>query len=599
VTGGQRDELVAARADAILARARTAEAYAEHFEAQMDRGKLRKLLSSARVFRRPGALLLAVILVPCGLLGYAASKADTAQVLSGTNELAAVNTASGQLVAVTPLPDPPGGLSAADGSVWVADPAAGRVSRIDPGTGAEAAWVPVDGEPGAIASGGGAIWVAGTEGGTVTRIDPVTDGVTQTISLPWTHPEDITFGAGRVWVADPAARELAEINPVTGSLERELPLDLQPSAIAAVGQAIWIAGYDTATIEKLAAASGRVLARVRVANGPAALAVGDGSLWVASSAGAVSRIDLATSAVAAVIPVGGSPAALVAGPGSVWIASLDSGTISQIDPRTNRVTASVSVTGVPTSLAIAGSLIWTGIQRTGEAVRSVTDWRLPGPSRLPGEQAEGAGLVDGLGPAAGAELGVQVPLVRLDRVHRQVQLAGDLPCRQVGRQVMQHPGLAAGQHLAMASRGGQGAAGVGWVAERVAGDRRQQERRRHPDPLSGRDVGLIDRCGHLTAPSCLSRVRYFYVRAPGGPIAPVTGPGQGPGLGPTHPSVRLGRLVSGSDSGVGRPAGGEIPLVGARLYISEPCPHIQREAPSAKDLTCQTATTRTPRPSPG
>jgi len=48
----------------------------------------------------------------------------------------------------------------------------------------------------------------------------------------------------------------------------------------------------------------------------------------------------------------------------------------------------------------------------------------------------------------------------------------------------------------------------------------------------------------------------------------VTGPGQGPGLGPRHPSVRLGRLVSGSDSGVGRPAGGEIPLVGARLYIS-------------------------------
>ena len=68
------------------------------FVAQMDRGKVRKLLSSARVFRRPGVILLAMILVPCGLLGYAASKADTAQVLSGTNELAAVNTASGQLV---------------------------------------------------------------------------------------------------------------------------------------------------------------------------------------------------------------------------------------------------------------------------------------------------------------------------------------------------------------------------------------------------------------------------------------------------------------------------------------------------------------------
>ena len=35
MTGGQRDELVAARADAILAGVHAVEAYAEHFEAQM------------------------------------------------------------------------------------------------------------------------------------------------------------------------------------------------------------------------------------------------------------------------------------------------------------------------------------------------------------------------------------------------------------------------------------------------------------------------------------------------------------------------------------------------------------------------------------
>lgn len=57
VTGGQHDELVEARADAILAGVQTAVAYAEHFEAQMDRGPARKLLSSVlRMFRRPGGL---------------------------------------------------------------------------------------------------------------------------------------------------------------------------------------------------------------------------------------------------------------------------------------------------------------------------------------------------------------------------------------------------------------------------------------------------------------------------------------------------------------------------------------------------------------
>ena len=131
MTGGQRDELVAARADAILAGVHTVEAYAEHFEAQMRavafqaqmRRKAHYLLAPLRIFGRSGAILLALILVPCALLGYAASTARIAPVMfSGANELAAVNTASGRLVAVTLLPAPPGAVSAADGSVWVADP---------------------------------------------------------------------------------------------------------------------------------------------------------------------------------------------------------------------------------------------------------------------------------------------------------------------------------------------------------------------------------------------------------------------------------------------------------------------------------------------
>ena len=207
MTGGQRDELVAARADAILAGVHTVEAYAEHFEAQMRtvtagvrmRRKACELLAPLRIFRRSGAILLALILVPCALLGYAASTARVAPVMfSGANELAAVSTSSGRVVAVTLLPAPPGAVSAADGSVWVADPAADQVARIDPGTGTEVARVLVGGEPGAIASGGGAIWVADTVGAAVIRIDPATDSVIQTITLPWAHLGAIAFGAGRV-----------------------------------------------------------------------------------------------------------------------------------------------------------------------------------------------------------------------------------------------------------------------------------------------------------------------------------------------------------------------------------------------------------------
>jgi hypothetical protein len=73
VTGRPRDELVEARADFILAGAQTAKAFAEHFEAQihggefeaqMNRGKVRKLLAPLRIFCRKGVILLAVMLAP-------------------------------------------------------------------------------------------------------------------------------------------------------------------------------------------------------------------------------------------------------------------------------------------------------------------------------------------------------------------------------------------------------------------------------------------------------------------------------------------------------------------------------------------------------
>jgi YVTN family beta-propeller protein len=138
MTGEQRDE-VEVRADAILARAHAAAAYTEYFEAQMRagwfearryRGYGRQLLAGRRVFRRPQVILLAVILVPCALVAYAT----------------------------------------ADVSVWVADQAAGTISRIDPRTGQVTAVVGVTGAPTSLAIAGRSIWT-GTRKITVTTVE--------------------------------------------------------------------------------------------------------------------------------------------------------------------------------------------------------------------------------------------------------------------------------------------------------------------------------------------------------------------------------------------------------------------------------------------
>ena len=58
MTRRQRDELVAVRADLILADEPAVEAYMLHFEAQLRRGKVRKLLYASYVhFARAGAIL--------------------------------------------------------------------------------------------------------------------------------------------------------------------------------------------------------------------------------------------------------------------------------------------------------------------------------------------------------------------------------------------------------------------------------------------------------------------------------------------------------------------------------------------------------------
>ena len=86
-------------------------------------------------------------------------------------------------------------------------------------------------------------------------------------------------------------------------------------------------------------ARARPLKAIGVGNGPAAIAVGYGGVWVANrDDGTVTRIDAATDAVSDTVRVGGSPVAVAAGLGAIWVADGGTGAVIRIDPRTRRVT---------------------------------------------------------------------------------------------------------------------------------------------------------------------------------------------------------------------------------------------------------------------
>src|ERR1043166_3427510 len=82
------------------------------------------------------------------------------------------------------------------------------------------------------------------------------------------------------------------------------------------------------------------LREVEVGGRPFSLAEAAGSLWVADfESGTVDQLDPATNRVVARIQVGGSPYGLAAGGGSLWVGNYGSDSVARIDTATNQVIA--------------------------------------------------------------------------------------------------------------------------------------------------------------------------------------------------------------------------------------------------------------------
>jgi len=148
-------------------------------------------------------------------------------------------------------------------------------------------------------------------------------------------------------------------------------------ALAAGYGAVWVPSFDSDVLTKIDAATGERRWRKRVPHSPQAVAVGDGSVWLASlgrwhsvhggvvvpdGPGIVLRLDPRSGTVRARIEVGRGPRAVAVGGGAVWILNGQGigadGTVDRIDPRTNRVAASVRVPHWPAAIAAGRRYTW-------------------------------------------------------------------------------------------------------------------------------------------------------------------------------------------------------------------------------------------------
>jgi DNA-binding SARP family transcriptional activator len=174
-----------------------------------------------------------------------------------------------------------------------------------------------------------------------------------------------TFGGGRAWFVcggDPPM--VGWIDPATNRLGGvPYPDSERATAIAWASHSLWLANRDENTVSQFDPFTRETLVRINVAAHPVAIAVGGGSVWVAGfRSDAISRVagrEAGLTPVVTTIRAGDGPVALAFDRGTLWVANAGDHTISRIDAAKAMVTATIQLGNVvPSAIAAGAGKVW-------------------------------------------------------------------------------------------------------------------------------------------------------------------------------------------------------------------------------------------------
>ena len=139
------------------------------------------------------------------------------------------------------MPSGPGALTAAEGSLWVTNPDAATVSRIDEETQTVIDTIPVGLAPSGIAAGDGVIRVVESGGPTVSRISTATDDLVGDPIELGNGPVDVAVGEDAAWVTNRLDGTISKIDPERGEVVDTVSVGFNPSGIAVGFDSVWVA----------------------------------------------------------------------------------------------------------------------------------------------------------------------------------------------------------------------------------------------------------------------------------------------------------------------------------------------------------------------
>lgn len=271
----------------------------------------------------------------------------------------------------------PSSIAFGEDAVWVLNGDDGTVSRIDPSSKETVRTIAVGARPTGLAAGAGAVWAVNMDN-TVTRIDPRANLVVTTIRLPTSSEKPpvsmgtgahIAVGGGAVWVTRLLQHGFVwRIDPKTNAVAAtvRLPRGAGGDALAVGEDAVWVTGnggvmrIDATTYEKT------LLSAVEPA-GIGGIAVSKGAVWVAgitsgSERDSLWRIDPVGEYATASIAIGAGPAGLAVGGRSIWVASSVARTISRVDPETTDIATTIAVDGTPRDVTTGAGAVWVTVR---------------------------------------------------------------------------------------------------------------------------------------------------------------------------------------------------------------------------------------------
>jgi YVTN family beta-propeller protein len=335
---------------------------------------------------RRGALLLlggGLLLLGATALVIALGAGGGAGRRLAPNSVAVLDPSSGKLLADIPVGGRPGTVVAGADAVWTANRDDDTISQIDPASrSVESTTAPgtsIDG----IAIEPAGLWITDVRRSVALRIDPGFRSVSNSVRIAPYAPSVMTggpvaIGAGGVWVSN-GLSSIVRIDPRSARVSARIDVGNDPEAIAVGEGSIWVADSEDNTATRIDPRTNAVVGSTPLADAPSAVAVAPGSVWVADAgADQVQRLDPASGEVVATIPVGRRPTALAISDGSLWVVNSGSGSISRIDLAMNRVTSTVRLGQAPDGIAVSHGRLWVSI-----------DASTP-PETAPGGQGRGA-----------------------------------------------------------------------------------------------------------------------------------------------------------------------------------------------------------------